>query len=81
MSIPTSSRSVKFVENEISFNLSEYPESLLRHGPFFEIREGFISLIWRNSLFATSYKGNVIRISTKGKTALWRKIRINNNFI
>ena len=81
MSITTSSPSVKFVEDEISFNLSEYPESPLPHGPFFEIREGFIPLIWRNSLFGISYRGNVIRISTKGKSAWWRKIRIDNNII
>lgn len=70
MSITASSRSVKFVEDEISVNIFEYPESPLPHGPFLEIREGFISIIWRNSLFGISYKGNVIRISTKGNSFL-----------
>ena len=68
MSLRTTSRSVKFAEDEISVNIFEYPESPLPHGPFLEIREGFISLIWRNSLFGISYKGNIIRITTKGKS-------------
>ena len=65
--ISTSLNSVKFVEDEKSFNLSTIGESPVPYGLFREVRDGFLPLIYKNSLFAINRKGMVIRISTKGK--------------
>ena len=59
---------MKFVEYEKSFDLSKNGESPAQYELFRGLRNGFHSLVWKNSLFGITYKGNVIRISTKGKS-------------